>query len=158
MNIHITRHLTAEEGLRLEPYKDSEGYWTIGIGHLIDARKGGTLPEWVRSFPIRVQDAEDMLKDDVEDVEWLVSEAIPEYDHMTKVRQAVLLSMAFQMGIWGLLGFKRMLRALRREEFQVAAAEMLDSKWARQTRGRAGRLANAMRSNNAAFLEGSDHD
>ena len=154
MNIDITRHLIAEEGLRLEPYQDHLKFWTIGVGHLIDSRKGGTLPNWIRSFPIATADAEKMLKEDLADVEWIIKTQIKHWDEYSKVRQAILLSMAFQMGVSGLLKFKNMLTALENGHFKVAAAHMLDSRWAKQTPGRAARLANAMRSDSAQFLEG----
>jgi lysozyme len=156
MNIHIVRHLIAEEGMRLEPYTDSLGLWTIGIGHLIDIRKGGRLPNWIRSFPISIDDAEKLLLEDLVDVEWRVSKNIEHWDDYSKVRQAVLLSMAFQMGIGGLLKFKKAISALKDGFYKVAAAEMLDSRWAHQTPKRAARLANAMRSDSAQFLEGQD--
>ena len=154
MNSYIVRHLSAEEGLRTEPYKDHLGYWTLGIGHLIDRRKGGALPSWVRSFPITEDEAELLLKDDIFPIEEELAHKLPWWDRLTPVRQAVLISMAFQMGVSGLLKFRRTLETIGRGEYHLAAAQMLESKWARQTAGRAGRLAQAMRTSDPQFLEG----
>ena len=60
-------------------------------------------------------------------------------------RQAVLVNMAFNLGIAGLLAFKRMLAACERGEYAAAAREMLDSVWAKQVGARAVRLAEQMR-------------
>ena len=67
------------------------------------------------------------------------------------MRHAVLLDMMFNMGPGRLRGFVKMRRALRRRDFDVAAVEMLDSKWSEQvgkkTDQRAWRLARMMRTN-----------
>lgn len=36
-----TKHLRAEEGVRYKAYKDHLGYWTNGVGRLIDPRRSG---------------------------------------------------------------------------------------------------------------------
>src|SRR3546814_6170937 len=38
-----TKHLNREEGRIPHAYQASLGYWTIGVGRLIDKRKGGRL-------------------------------------------------------------------------------------------------------------------
>jgi lysozyme len=63
---------------------------------------------------------------------------------MEAPRQAVLLNMAFNLGVGGLLGFKRALGAMRIEDYARAGTEMLDSTWARQVKGRAAELARQM--------------
>ncbi len=78
--------------------------------------------------------------------------ALPWWDH-SKVRRDVLVEMAYQLGIGGCLNFKRMWIALRlpTPDYETAAAEMLDSVWAREppprgTPERAEELAGIMRS------------
>jgi lysozyme len=64
---------------------------------------------------------------------------------LTPNRQAVLAGMAFQMGTPGLLGFKNTLAAVRRGDYDAAAAGMLASRWAQETPARAKRMADLMR-------------
>jgi len=61
------------------------------------------------------------------------------------VRRAVLMDMLFNMGLVRVNQFKRMFRALRKEDYETASEEMLDSKWARQVGPRAKRLAEMMK-------------
>jgi lysozyme len=65
-------------------------------------------------------------------------------EKLNDARQAVLIGMAFQMGLKGLLQFKRTLGSIEDGQFSEAAAEMLDSAWAKQTPARAMRLATQM--------------
>ncbi|MEO3956522.1 glycoside hydrolase family protein, partial [Chromobacterium piscinae] len=60
-------------------------------------------------------------------------------------RADVLLSMAYQMGVDGLAGFKNTLAMITAGNFTGAAAGMLNSKWAKQTPKRAQRHAEVMR-------------
>jgi lysozyme len=55
--------------------------------------------------------------------------------------------MAFNMGVRGLLNFKKMLAAVETGQWGVAAKEMLDSTWAHQVPQRAARLAQQMEDN-----------
>lgn len=60
-------------------------------------------------------------------------------------RQDVLIDMAYNLGVSGLFGFKRMWLAIYRNDFEAAAREMLDSVWAGEVKGRALSLADKMR-------------
>ncbi len=155
MNPYIITHLTAEENIELEPYKDSLGFWTLGVGHLIDRRKGGEFPKWIGSVPISLEEGEQLLKDDVSEIESAVFERFPWFSELSAVRQCVFISMAFQMGVEGLAGFRKALNYASNGLFEASAAEMLESDWRRQTPSRSGRLAQAMRTDSAQFLEGA---
>ncbi len=154
----LRKHLIYEEGLRLHPYRDSEGYWTIGVGHLIDNRKGGYIPKSVQSFPISVEIALEILENDISDVQIDLDLRIPWLIQLSKVRETVFTSMAFQMGVWGLLGFKNALKHAKNGDFRSAAVEMTRSKWFNQTPKRANRMSNAMDTNLAHFLTGDPNE
>jgi GH24 family phage-related lysozyme (muramidase) len=144
--------LRREENLRLDPYRDSEGYWTIGYGHLIDSRKGGFLPSWVRpAFPITAQEADELLKRDVlehlEDLHDLIDTS-----KFGAVREAVFGSMIFQMGATNLKSFVNTLRAARVGDWLVVASGIRNSEWYRQTPRRAERMAKAIESGNVEDL------
>jgi len=65
--------------------------------------------------------------------------------HLNHARLVVLICMIYQLGFSGVLGFHRMLEAILAEDWDKAAAEMIDSKWHQQTAGRAERMAEIMR-------------
>jgi len=131
----LKTQLLREEGAKSCAYQDSLGYWTIGVGRLIDSRKGGGLSN----------DEIDLLLDnDIKRNYEAVLKALPWVDKLSDVRQAVLIEMAFQMGLKGLLQFKLMLGSVEDGQYVEAAAEMVKSRWAMQTPARAYRLASQM--------------
>lgn len=141
----IIPHLEREEGFRPYAYQDHMGYWTIGIGRLIDKEKGGGITR---------EEAEYLLSHDVRRFYNLVMAHIPWAKGLDHVRKCVLVAMAFQMGIDGLLNFKNTLKYVREERWGQAAAGMRSSLWARQTPARANRLAKAMETGEARWLIG----
>ena len=135
MNL-LERLLYRDEGFRRSAYQDHLGYWTIGIGKLIDARKGGG---------VTFEEAVYLLRNEIREKEALIRSVLPWFDELNEVRQCVLLSMAFQMGAAGLFAFRNTLEAVAEKRFGDAADGMLRSRWAQQTPGRALRLSEAMR-------------
>ena len=129
--------LKEDEGFRSHAYQDSEGYWTIGYGTLIDKRRGGgiTAKEAEYLLSNRVEKARKQL---VSALDWVVT--------LDQVRFNVLLNMCFNMGIMGLLMFRKTLAYVKNGSYHLAATEMLDSRWAKQVGRRAIRLSNEMRS------------
>lgn len=117
-------------------YQDHLGYWTIGIGRLIDKRKGGGITRAEALY---------LLDNDIARVVAALSRqpwwAAVKDD---EVRRNVIISMAFQMGVEGLLGFVNTLRAVSERRWKDAAAGMAASKWATQTPDRAARLIGMM--------------
>jgi lysozyme len=128
--------LIAEEGEKLSAYQDHLGYWTIGVGHLIDARKGGSISRRISRL---------MLDEDIEVARVSLLAALPWAVDLDPVRLNTLIAMAFQMGVSGVLKFKLTLAYLRGDHFDQAADEMLDSTWAKQTPERAKRMAERIR-------------
>lgn len=133
--MNVVEQLRKEEGSVPHAYTDSLGYWTIGVGRLIDKRKGGGLSEEEIAF---------LLANDVKRVTKEVERALPWVVSLNEPRAAVLIGMAFQMGLKGLLGFKNTLEFIRTGEYSKAAAGMLQSKWAKQTPARVQRMAKQM--------------
>lgn len=88
-----------------------------------------------------------MFHNDIDSMRADVDRALPWVGSMpSESRRNVIYDMAFNLGIGGLLGFKRMLAAAKRGDYVVAGAEILNSKYARDgdTRGRAAELAGQM--------------
>ena len=132
----IERLLIRDEGYRRSVYADSLGFWTVGIGRCVDARKGGGITQ---------SEAFSLLRNDLGAKSAALDAAIPWWKALDPVRRAVLLSMAYQMGSAGLLGFRNTLRAIEEGRYADAATTMMTSRWATQAPLRASRLADAMR-------------
>ena len=133
--MNLAQQLEREEGRRRSVYADSLGYQTIGIGRLVDARKGGGLSDAEIDF---------LLANDIKAKTAEVMAALPWAASLSEPRQAVLIGMAFQLGTVGLLGFKNTLASTARGDYAAGAAGMRASKWARQTPARAMRMADQM--------------
>lgn len=144
----LVDELRGDEGEKLRSYKDSLGYWTIGVGHLIDPAKGADPAPFgtdLRGGKAISQEQSDMLlRQDISAKAAEMDKAIPWWCNLSDNRQRVLMNMAFQMGVSGLLAFKNTLEYLRQGDYRSAAAGMLGSKWALQTPNRAKRLADRM--------------
>jgi len=143
--------LKVEEGFRQFPYWDCcgqpvracecqvRGKLTIGHGRNLE------------DVPLSVYEAELMVLNDIHRAVVQCRLMLKFFDLLDVPRQVVLADMAFNMGIGtdkppaGLLGFVKMLEAVRGLKFDRAALEMLDSKWARQVGSRAAKLAAVMR-------------
>lgn len=119
----LEKQLYEFEGEVLNAYQDHLGYWAIGIGHLIDKRKGGRIPRGI---------SRQLLALDIAEKTKALSLALPWTANLDEARFGALVNMTFQMGIQGLLGFPKMLMHLRRGNWRGAHDEALDSKWARE--------------------------
>lgn len=113
-------------------YLDSEGYQTIGIGRLVDKRKGGGITR---------EEALYLLRNDIDRKSAELDAKLPWWRHESTIRQWAMLSMAFNLGVNGLLGFKKMLTAWKGKDYAEAKRQALDSKWATQVKSRAHRIA-----------------
>lgn len=129
------KQLKRDEGEKLYAYQDTLGYWTVGIGILIDQRKGGGL---------RPEESEFIFRNRLKLLDEELARVLPWISKLDPARRGVLLNMAYQMGVIGLLGFKTTLALVEAGKYQEAAAQMLQSKWAKQTPARAQRLSNQM--------------
>jgi lysozyme len=132
----ILADLREEEGWRAFPYPDHLGFNTIGYGFLIDPQKGVGLPKPVGEFWLRYA-----LNERVEAFRKLW----PAFDDQPKDIKHALSLMAYQLGSAGLFKFKRMLAALQVGYRDVAADELLDSEFAKQTPARVKRIEKLIR-------------
>jgi lysozyme len=124
--------LIDHEGLELKPYRCTAEKLTIGVGRNIEDRG------------ITEDEARYLLKNDIKIVEDELLEKKPVVAGLDSVRQRVLVDMGFNLGIPTLLKFQNMWAAIEEEDFQTAADEAMDSRWAKQVGRRAERLCQAM--------------
>ena len=127
----VIESLKQEEGFDGMPYEDTRGYLTIGYG---------------TKLPLTEEEAEMLLKHRLEEKILELSEKEPFFLDLPQTAQEVIANMAYQLGVSGVLKFKKMWAALKEGNYQKAADEMLNSKWAKQTPNRAKELAEIMRS------------
>jgi lysozyme len=131
MRARLIAQLRRDEGEVLTAYKDHLGYLTIGVGRLIDKRKGGGISPEESAY---------LLGNDIARIDADLRARLDWFGTLSEARQGALLNMAFQMGVPGLLKFKQTLAALRDERYAHAAELARRSLWARQTPERAKRI------------------
>lgn len=127
--------LIRDEGLKLNAYKDSVGLWTIGVGHLLGVNQ--------RMLNISMDEAMALLDRDIETATIVVAKLLEGQgwpSGFSDARQRALINMAFNLGPTRLAGFKKFLDCVKRHQWDQAAIEMMDSKWATQVGARATRL------------------
>lgn len=124
--------LILHEGFELMPYTDTVGKVTIGVGRNLTDRG------------ISKDEALYLLDNDIDLHAEELEKAFPVVHQLDRVRYYVLLDMAFNMGIPRLSKFKNMWTYVKAHDYEKAAVEMLDSKWARQVGRRAKNLAKQM--------------
>lgn len=129
---HIAQRLKHSEGFRSLPYRDSVGKFTIGYGTNLDVG-------------IDKVEAEFLLQHRLFKAYGDLTQHLPWVLNLSESRLAVLIDMTYNMGIGGLLTFKNTLRFIQAGNYDQAADNMLKSKWARQVKGRALKLAAIMR-------------
>ena len=140
------QRLAFHEGCVLKPYKDTHGLWTIGIGRCTDKNPFTTEelravgPNW-KSEGITKNAAYMLLRNDIRRILRSLKEKIAFWYELDDERQYALLDMAFQMGVNGVLRFKKMLAAMGVGNWIEAKAECLDSNYGREFKTRALRIA-----------------
>jgi len=139
----LTKEITSDEGCVLKIYEDHLGYKTVGIGHLVRAED----PEWDMSVgePITQTRCDELF---FYDINITLKECEENFhnnwrDWPEEVK-LIIANMAFNLGLPRLKKFKRMFAALNKQDYEGAAKEGLDSKWAKQVYNRARRLMDRM--------------
>ena len=139
MNIEKLREeLKVDEGCINEIYLDHLGYHTFGIGHLITDKD----KEWGEPVgtPISTKRINECFKNDIEIVFKELDRSLSWWGELPDDIQLVLANMCFNLGITRLKKFKKFLTALSEKNWELAATEMMDSRWATQVKQRAVRL------------------
>lgn len=129
----LIQQLIRHEGLEKFPYKCSAGRLTIGVGRNIEDRG------------ISENEAMFLLQNDIDECIRDLNIFFPVVRKLNKPRYHVIINMCFNIGISRLRGFKKMWKAIEEEDFNEAAVQMLDSKWAEQVGSRAVELADIMK-------------
>ena len=130
----LLNRIKHHEGFRKSVYKCTEGYDTFGYGFAI------------KDLEMDEDIAEEIL---LRKVEKLIKRVRSKFDWLDSVPhevQGVLVEMSYQMGLSGVSKFKKALHAMQMFQWKLAATELLDSRWAKQTPNRAKELSDIIRS------------
>ncbi|MDT8446175.1 MAG: glycoside hydrolase family protein [bacterium] len=125
----LKAELLRHEGLRLKPYLCPAGKLTVGVGRNLEDRG------------LSEEEADYLLENDLQYCADALATQLPWTVQLPLEVREVLINMTFNLGITGLLGFKKTLESLQRRDWKAAAQEMLDSRWATQVGPRAEELA-----------------
>jgi lysozyme len=120
----LRQELTIQDGKKKIPYRDFLGNWTVGIGHNLSKPLSDTIIELL--FTEDLAEAIDSL-----------DESLPWWRTLDEVRQRALVNLCFNMGIGGLLTFKKTLAFFKLGFYEDAAENLLDSEYAKQVGRRA---------------------
>lgn len=140
--------LKRHEGFRANVYQCTAGHDTIGFGYNLSANPLALSNYEIVGFRkngIGKEQAEVILKIHVAQIETTLIKNFPWFESLNQARKAVLINMAFNMGLVGLFAFKNTLHMIGAGDFEGAATNMLKSKWATQVKGRAIELAGQMK-------------
>ncbi len=136
--IHV---ISYNEGRRPDTYLDSRGIPTIGVGFNLeraDARATisalGLDYDEVLAGRQRVDDEQidALLEEDLVTAIRDAGSLVANFDALATPRQIVLVDMAFNLGKTRMAGFRKMIAAVEAENWNEAAAQMIDSRWYRQ--------------------------
>ena len=128
----LTDQLTTHEGLRLKPYRCPAGKLTIGIGRNLED-KGITEKEAVMLLENDIQEC-------IEDLETVFQG----FALLPEAVQLALVDMRFNLGPGRFRQFKKMIAAVKDQDFAKAAGEMKDSRWYNQVGQRSRTLVKMM--------------
>ena len=124
--------LIEHEGLRFAPYECTEGYLTIGVGRNL------------QTVGISEDEAMLMLQNDIK----RAKDSLKQYEFwgwLDEVRKEALTDFMFNVGAGTFAKFKNMIAALEASDFERAASELLDSRYAKQVGRRAETIASMIR-------------
>ena len=127
----LIEQLKDDEGFEEKPYKDTLGYLTIGYGTLIE----NGLSKFESELLLLVRARESMIE---------LQRAKPIVSTLSDNRLFALSNMAYNLGVPKLLRFKRMWGAIEVGDFESARKHALDSRWAKQVKGRSKRVTDLL--------------
>lgn len=129
----LKKLLIRHEGKKNKLYKCTADKWTIGVGRNIEENG------------LRDNEIELMLYNDITDTYHFLMKNYPWFTALDDCRASALIDMCFCLGGPRYKTFQRMNFALSQNQFNDAADELLDSRFAAQVGYRAEELAKMLR-------------
>lgn len=128
------QELELDEGRANKSYKDSLGYWTIGVGHLLGSSPSFEGVVWTD------EQVDDTFEEDFEQAIKEATEAFAGLSALDGPRAGALVNLAFELGPT-LSSFHGFLNLLDSGDYAGAAQDLMNTKYARQVPARASRIA-----------------
>ncbi len=132
----LTEMIKRHEGVKSKVYVCSAGFETIGVGRNISDSGLGLSDDEI----------EYLLANDIARVRGELEDTYFWFGALNEARQDAMIDICFNLGLTRLRGFVKALEAMSREQFDIAADEFMDSKWAKQVGMRAIRVTEMIRS------------
>ena len=129
----LIEQLKIHEGMKLKPYLCTSKKLTIGIGRNLD------------DVGISKEEAEMLLKNDIYEATNQLLNAFPWMATFSDVRISAMINFTFNVGIGTVRKFSNTIEYLKNEDWDAAADEMMDSKWAEQVGDRAIQITEQIR-------------
>ena len=126
--IKLVEQLKIHEGVRTHAYLCSESKITCGVGRNLDSDGGIGLSEDEIDF---------LLNNDIKRCRQELEFHFDWFKELDDVRQDAMINLCFNIGITSLKKFSKALAAMNVHDYETAAAEFLDSRWASQVGTRA---------------------
>jgi len=126
--------LRRHEGVRNFVYLDSEGLETIGVGRCIAEGSLGLSDDEVDY--LLANDLKRCIEELTRTFDW--------YSKLDPVRQDVMISLCFNLGLTRLLKFEKALAGMETGDWETARAEFMDSRWSTQVGRRAVELTDML--------------
>jgi lysozyme len=131
----LSDQLRIHEGVRSHAYKCSANMITVGVGRNLDENGGLGLSD---------DEIDYLLENDIRRCKQELI-TLPWFSQIDSVRQDALINMCFNLGMTRLLGFKNALTAMSVGDYDTAADEFMDSRWAKQVGRRAEEVCTMIR-------------
>jgi lysozyme len=132
----LVETLKRHEGVRSHVYKCTEGFETIAVGRNISESGIGLSDDEI----------EYLLMNDIERCDAELRATYDWYGSLGKPRRDAMINLSFNLGLTRLRGFVKAIEAMSREQYDVAADEFMDSRWASQVGDRAVEVTELIRS------------
>tara|TARA_R110001632_G_scaffold59415_1_gene144507 strand:- start:339 stop:779 length:441 start_codon:yes stop_codon:yes gene_type:complete len=128
--------LKRHEGIKSKVYLCSKGYETIGVGRNI-SKTGMGISEIEIDF---------LLNNDLLRIRRELRTEYLWFSKLDSIRQDALIDISFNLGQTVLRKFKKALKAMSEENYELAADEFMDSRWSKQVGNRAVEVTEMIRS------------
>ena len=131
----LVAQLKRHEGVKSHAYKCTANMITVGVGRNIDENGGIGLSDDEINY---------LLENDIKRCKQeLIS--LSWFTDLDSVRQDALVNLCFNLGLTRLMGFNNAMAAMAEGNYQKAADEFYDSRWAKQVKSRADEVCEMIR-------------
>lgn len=131
-NRNLEGMIIRQEGYKRHPYPDAKGTQSVGYGRNLTTNG------------ISEEEALMLLRNDIDRIEAELTARFPVFEQLDNPRRAVLISMAYGLGVQGISEFRDMWSNLYIRDYLAAASEIIISDYCNQVGMRCIELASMM--------------